>query len=126
MFAEPWSLFNEAQLADRWMLGGYQYATICRSTGELYVLVHRGDQYSHKHPGMDVWVYDLKTKKRTRMISLSHLATSIQVSQDADPLLFTADAEHSGVQVYDAGSGEHLHDIQELATNPLLFWPVRP
>ncbi len=125
-FAEPWDLFGPDQLADQWMLGGYQYATICESTGELYVLVHRGGKYTHKHPGMDVWVYDLKSKKRTRMISLSHPATSIQVSPDSKPLLFTADAEHSGVHVYDAATGSHKHDIQGLASNPLLFWPVRP
>ncbi len=125
-FAEPWDLFSPDQLADQWMLGGYQYATICESTGELYVLVHRGGKYTHKHPGMDVWVYDLKSKKRTRMISLSHPATSIQVSPDSKPLLFTADAEHSGMHVYDAATGSHKHDVQGLASNPLLFWPVRP
>lgn len=125
-FAEPWDLFSPDQLADQWMLGGYQYATICESTGELYVLVHRGGRYTHKHPGMDVWVYDLKSQKRIRMISLSHPATSIQVSPDSKPLLFTADAEHSGVHVYDAHTGSHKHDVQGLASNPLLFWPVRP
>lgn len=125
-FAEPWSLFSEDQRNDQWMLGGYQYATISESTGELYVLVHRGGEYTHKNPGMDVWVYDLKAKKRSRMISLSHLASAIQVSQDAKPLLFTADAEHSGVHVYDGASGAHLRSIDGLGTNPLLFWPVRP
>ena len=125
-FAEPWPLFSAGQIADDWMAGGYQYATICESTSELFVLVHRGGQYTHKSPGVDVWVYDLKTRQRTRMITLSHMATSIQVSQDAAPLLFTADAEHSGIQVYDAASGVHLHDVTHLATNPLLLWPVNP
>lgn len=125
-FAEPWSLFDDSQRADQWMTGGYQYATICESTGELYVLVHRGDKYSHKAPGMDVWVYDLKDQKRKRMISLSHRATSIQVTDDDKPLLFTADMEHPGVHVYDADSGTHMHDVEYLAVNPTLFWPVRP
>jgi len=125
-FAAQWPLFSADQLADQWMLGGYQYATICESTGELYVLVHRGGEYTHKSPGMDVWVYDLKSKKRKRMITLSHPATSIQVTQDDKPLLFTADAEHSGVHVYDADSGEHQHDVEGVASNPMLFWPVKP
>ena len=125
-FAEPWSLFSADQLADQWKLGGYQYASICESTGELYVLVHRGGKYTHKHPGMDVWVYDLKAKARKRMISLAHAATSIHVTQDEQPLLFTANAEHSGVHVYDADTGRHLHDVKDLAANPILFWPVRP
>ena len=125
-FAEPWPLFGDSQLADGWMPGGYQYATICESTGELYVLVHRGDKFSHKAPGMDVWVYDLKSKQRKRMISLSHPATSIQVTPDDKPLLFTADMEHPGVHVYDADNGAHLHQVEYLAVNPTLFWPVRP
>ncbi len=125
-FAEPWALFSAAQVADQWKLGGYQYASVCESTGELFVLVHRGGKYTHKHPGMDVWVYDLQSKKRKRMISLTHLATSIQVTQDAKPLLFTADAEHSGLHVYDAATGAHVHAIPDIASNPLLFWPVRP
>ncbi len=126
VFAEPWSLFSPDQLADSWKLGGYQYATICESTGELYVLVHRGGKYTHKSPGVDVWVYDIKTKVRKRMISLSHAATSIHVTQDENPLLFSADAEHSGVRIYDANSGKHLHYVKGLASNPILFWPVRP
>lgn len=125
-FAPQWTLFSDEQIADQWITGGYQYATICESTGELYVLVHRGGQYTHKNPGEDVWVYDLASKKRKRMISLPHHATSIQVSPDAKPLLFTADVEHSGVHVYDATSGAHKHHVAELAINPLLFWPVRP
>jgi methylamine dehydrogenase heavy chain len=92
----------------------------------LYVLVHRGGAYSHKDPGSDVWVYDLKAKTRTRMISLEHKATSIQVTGDSKPLLFTADAEHTGVHVYDALSGTHEREIAEVATTPVLFWAVRP
>ena len=125
VFAEPWSLFSSHDLADEWKLGGYQYATICESTAELYVLVHQGGQYTHKQPGVDVWVYDLKTNVRKRKISLSRAATSIYVTQDEQTLMFTADAEHSGVQVYDAETGKHLHDVEDLAANPMLFWPVR-
>ncbi|MFT4583946.1 MAG: methylamine dehydrogenase heavy chain [Gammaproteobacteria bacterium] len=125
-FDTPWPLFTADQVADNWKLGGYQYATICEQTNELYVLVHRGGAYSHKDPGSDVWVYDLKAKTRTRMISLEHKATSIQVTGDSKPLLFTADAEHTGVHVYDALSGTHEREIAEVATTPVLFWAVRP
>jgi len=125
-FMPLWSLFSDEQLADQWMTGGYQYATINEPTGELYVLVHRGNKFTHKYPGMDVWVYDLKSKKRTRQISLSAPALSIQVTPDDKPLLFTADLEHPGVHVYDAATGKHKHHVEELAVNPTLFWPVRP
>ena len=121
-FAPTWALFSADQMADAWRLGGYQYASVHDASGELYVLVHRGDEFSHKAPGMDVWVYDIAAKKRIRMISLSHPATAIRVSQDDKPLLFTVDAEHSGVVVYDAKSGAHNLDIAEVGANPLLMW----
>lgn len=121
-FAPTWPLFSPDQTADNWRLGGYQYATIHDASGELYVLVHRGDEFSHKAPGVDVWVYDIASHKRKRMISLSHPATAIRVTQDNEPLLFTADAEHSGVVVYDAKSGAHKLDIAEVGANPLLMW----
>ena len=121
-FAPSWPLFSNDQLADNWRLGGYQYATIHDARGELYVLVHRGDEFSHKAPGVDVWVYDIAAQKRTRMISLSHPATAIRVTQDDEPLLFTVDAEHSGAVIYDATSGAHKTDIPEVGMNPLLLW----
>lgn len=121
-FLPTWSLFSEGQLADDWRLGGYQYASVHESSGELYTLVHRGGEFTHKAPGVDVWVYDIASKKRIRKISLSHPATAIQVTQDKAPLLFTADAEHSGMVVYDAKTGEHVNDIPEIGMNPLLMW----
>jgi hypothetical protein len=68
----------------------------------------------------------MKTQQRKRTISLDHAATSIQVTPDAQPLLFTTNVEHSGVHVYDAASGEHRHHVDGVAVNPLLFWQVRP
>ncbi|MGR8949288.1 MAG: amine dehydrogenase large subunit [Gammaproteobacteria bacterium] len=121
-FLPTWPLFTAQQLADNWRLGGYQYAAIHDATKELYVIVHRGDEFSHKAPGVDVWVYDLERKKRVRMITLSHPATAIRVTQDNEPLLFTVDAEHSGANVYHAKTGEHHLDIPEVGMNPLLMW----
>ncbi|MEM7466851.1 MAG: amine dehydrogenase large subunit [Pseudomonadota bacterium] len=121
-FLPTWSLFSPEQIADNWRLGGYQYATIHDATETLFVLVHRGDEFSHKAPGVDVWVYDMKQQKRRGMISLSHPATAIRVTQDDAPLLFTVDAEHSGAVVYDAMSGAHNLDIPEIGMNPLLMW----
>ena len=121
-FLPTWPLFTPGQVADSWMAGGYQYASVHEASGELYVLVHRGGEFTHKAPGSDVWVFDIASKKRTRMISLTHAATAINVTQDAEPVLFTADAEHSGVIVYNAKTGEHLHDVAEIGLNPLLMW----
>ena len=121
-FLPTWPLFTPGQVADSWMAGGYQYASVHEASGELYVLVHRGGEFTHKAPGSDVWVFDIASKKRTRMISLTHAATVINVTQDAEPVLFTADAEHSGVIVYNAKTGEHLHDVAEIGLNPLLMW----
>ncbi|MEM7541345.1 MAG: amine dehydrogenase large subunit [Pseudomonadota bacterium] len=121
-FLPEWRLFDDSTTG--WKLGGFQYATINPTTNELYVLVHEGGEWTHKDPGKNVWVYDLASKQRTRTIELEHIAFSIEVSNDAEPLLYTADAEHSGLHVYDAQTGQHLREIAEIGFSPVLLQAV--
>ena len=121
-FEEEWQLFGEGDAA--WRPGGYQYATINAAHSELYVLVHEGGKWTHKDPGKDVWVYDLKTNKRVRKIKLDHKAGSIEVSQDAEPVLLTAYAGSSDVHIYDARSGKYLRGLKEIGFSPILLQSV--
>ena len=119
---EEWSLFTDADKS--WRAGGYQYASVHPARNELYLLVHEGGPWTHKYPGEDVWVYDLTSKKRTRKIKLSYMATAIEVSEDAAPLLYTVDVKHAGVHVYDAQSGKHVREIAEIGFSPMLLQAV--
>ena len=122
VFEAEWKLRGEGDEA--WRPGGYQYAAINPAHSELYVIVHEGPKWTHKDPGKDVWVYDLKTNKRVRKIHLEHKAGSVAVSQDAEPLMFTAYAGSTDVDVYDARSGKHQRTINEVGFSPVLLQAV--
>ena len=121
-FEAEWKLRGEGEEA--WRPGGYQYAAVSPALSELYVVFHEGPKWTHKDPGKDVWVYDLKTKKRVRKMHLEHKAASIAVSQDDEPLLFTAYAGSTDIDVYDARSGKHQRTISEVGFSPMLLLAV--
>ncbi len=141
--AARWSLFDEAQRNQKWRIGGARHSAFHRGTGQLYVLVHQGERGSHKDPGAEVWVYDVKARARVRTIQAASLLPaflrpqmdvargswmdwllgavlpnpgvhSIAVTQDDAPLLFMRHGEIGAVGVYDATSGRHLRDLDEV------------
>ena len=79
---ERWSLFDDADRADEWRVGGQQHLAVHAASGRLYVLVHQGGPDTHKNPGTEVWVYDLDTRKRVQRIPMPSPLASF-VSQTA-------------------------------------------
>lgn len=120
---DRWSLFTPAERASRWRTGGLQYLALYRRTGRLYVIVHQGDLASHKEPGKEVWVYDLATRRRVQRFALHDLASSILVTQDPQPLLFTCFMGSGALQVYDARTGEYLRTVASVAETPTIMVP---
>ncbi|HZF16333.1 MAG TPA: amine dehydrogenase large subunit [Steroidobacteraceae bacterium] len=119
-----WSLVTDAERADGWRTGGLQQLAIHRATKRLYAIMHKGPLSTHKDPGTDVWVYDIATGKRVQQITLKNLATSIQVSQDDQPLLYGAFIASPVLDIYDARSGQYLRSVGDLAqTATLLVTP---
>ncbi len=88
---DQWSLTTESEREDEWIISGMQHTAAHEASGELYVLMHQGEEKSFEEPGTDVWVYDVKTKKKVREIELEDLALSIAVSQKDNPRLYTLD-----------------------------------
>jgi methylamine dehydrogenase heavy chain len=119
--AQRWSLFSPAERAEHWRTGGLQYLGVYRATGRLYAIVHQGDLASHKEPGKEVWVYDLVTHRRIQSIALRSLATSILVTQDARPLLFTCFGGSGDLGVYDARTGRYLRMVSRVAETPTIM-----
>ena len=85
----------------------------------LYAIMHRGGTETHKDPGKDVWVYDVSTRQRVQQIALKNLASSIQLSSDAQPLLYSILIDDPNLDIYDAagrqvvairGARRHLAD----------------
>ncbi len=115
--AKPWPLLTPAESAKQWKPGGVQQLAVNRARGQIYVLMHQGGDWSHKEPGRDVWVYDVRTHRRVRTIALERPVDAIMTTQDAKPLLFaqmqTVPPISLGyVQVYSASSGKLLGTVE--------------
>lgn len=139
---EPWSLFTVEDRDDHWRVGGIQHLAVHRERRRLYSLVHQGGPGTHKESGSEIWVYDLRTRKRVQSIAVPKLlpgllrpiigisagssldwvlrlvlpnlgAHSVVVTQDEQPLLFVRHNQTGVVGVVDATTGEHVRDLEE-------------
>jgi methylamine dehydrogenase heavy chain len=146
----PWSLFTEEEREDGRRVGGAQHLAYHQRTTRLYSIVHEGDPGSHKDPGSEIWVYDLRARKKINVFNAPNLIAaflgpqagfdskgtlgkllnfllpndgvhSIAVTQDDEPLLFMRHADLGAVGVIDALSGEHLRDIEETGLSGALL-----
>ncbi|MBF9149602.1 amine dehydrogenase large subunit [Novosphingobium jiangmenense] len=73
-----------------WRPGGLQPYAFHAPSGLLYVLMHEGGPGTHKHPGTEIWVFDVARQQRIARLPIETPATAIEISKDADPLLYTA------------------------------------
>jgi len=152
-FAEPWSLFSDADRAEHWRIGGNQHLAVHAGTNRLYALVHKGGPDTHKQAGRDVWVYDLASHQRVQQIGLGNAlagmvrqqmgfrrasaagwllaavlpnpgADLIFVTQDDAPVLLAVSQGPMPVLVHDARTGEPVGEIAEAGlAATLLFGP---
>ena len=120
-FPEPWSLLNETDRKAGWRTGGMQQITVNEPHGLFYSIMHQGPIDTYEHAGPEIWVYDLKSKKRLRRIVTERIASSIHVSPDDEPLLFSLPDMEATLDVYDGLSGKHLRSIRELGVTPVLM-----
>ena len=116
-----WPLFTPSEQAQGWRTGGLQHLALHRASGRLFAIVHRGGPETHKDPGTDVWVYDVASHRRVQQLSTHNKVGSIQVSQDARPLLFTCFIESNRLDVYDASSGKYLRSVEGLGLTPTVL-----
>ncbi len=147
---QPWSLFSSDEREDEWRVGGAQHLAHHAPTGRLYSIVHQGGPGTHKDPGTEIWVYDLRKREKVATVSVPNLISafvgpqagfdasgmvgqildfvlpnlgvhSVAVTQDDDPLLFVRHADLGAVGVLDARTGEHLRDIDEAGLSGALL-----
>jgi len=74
---EPWSLLSDADRADSWRIGGTQHLAVHERSQRLYSLVHQGGEHSHKDPGTELWIYDLRRQEREQRVALHSPGISI-------------------------------------------------
>jgi methylamine dehydrogenase heavy chain len=119
--AATWSLLAPAERAQGWRPGGVQQLAVHAGLNRLYSIMHRGPIETHKDPGKDVWVYDLASHARIQRVAMKSTASSIQVTRDTKPLLFSVFNESSTLEVYNAATGSHLRSIDNIGTSPTLL-----
>ena len=99
-------------LVVNWLPGGAKLMALHKLSGHLYVLMHKGEFWSQKEAGEEIWDLDLATHKVVKRRPLKMPANNIEVSQDAKPLLFVNDKEGT-VYVLDAKTMEEKRKIEK-------------
>jgi methylamine dehydrogenase heavy chain len=118
---ETWSVLTDSQKRDGWRPGGWQPVSGHARNHLLFVLMHRGGEWSQKEAGSEVWVYDIRDHKRVERIPLPQKANSIRISQDDNPLMFTASTRESVVQIFSGLGGKYLGGLKEMGNPNSLF-----
>jgi len=116
-----WPLFTPQELTQHWRSGGLQHLAVHSGSRRLFAIVHQGGPETHKDLGGEVWVYDLVTHKKVQTIVMRNKIGSIQVSPDAQPLLFACSLESNRLDVYDANSGRYLRSVDSLGQTPTVL-----
>jgi methylamine dehydrogenase heavy chain len=118
---QPWWLASEAERKAGWRPGGIQQLAVDPPKSRLYAIMHRGGVETHKDPGKDVWVYDVSSRQRVQQFALKNLASSIKLTSDAQPLLFSIFIDVPNLDVYDATSGKLLRSVDHIGTTPTIM-----
>jgi methylamine dehydrogenase heavy chain len=116
-----WWLTSEAERKAGWRPGGVQQLAVNSQKSLLYAIMHRGGPETHKDPGKDVWVFDVSARQRVQQFALKKLASSIQLSSDAQPLLYSIFIDGTDLDIYEAASGRLLRSVDHIGTSPTLL-----
>nr|WP_238587368.1 amine dehydrogenase large subunit [Cupriavidus sp. IDO] len=125
-FDTPWSLLSASDAKAGWRPGGLQPFAVSEQTGRLYVAMHQGGEGSHKEPGTEIWVYDLKSHERVARWKLTEAKlapmVTLSVSTGPDPLVYGS--TFIGVQAFNATTGKFVHaDMSSLGKAVIQIFP---
>lgn len=116
--AAPWSIQRAAGMTPpsgrprepAWLPGGKQPLAVHASSGRIFVLMHLGEFWSQKALGTEIWILDGTSRKLIARKKLDAPANMINVSQDAEPLIFLG-TEAGALRVLDSATFEIKHEI---------------
>jgi methylamine dehydrogenase heavy chain len=121
-----WSLTTDQERAAGWRPGGSQPIWGHSAGGLMYALMHQGGEWTHKQPGPEVWVFNVKEGKRIERLSLPEPASAIFVSPDTNPLIFAGTstdilqwgAPPWSLEILSAQNGRYLGKIDQMGGFP--------
>ncbi len=119
---DEWSMLTAEEKKQNWRPGGMNLND-ADSLGHMYILMHPdGAEGTHKYPGAEIWVYDVKQRKRVKKIPLKLPALTVEVSEDKSPWLFATNVEMN-IDVYDALTGEYIKTLSDFGQEtPLILF----
>lgn len=109
---------TEAERKDEWRPGGWQQVAYHRAKDRIFLLVDQRDQWRHKTASRYVVVIDAKSGKRLSKFEMGRPIDSINVSQDAKPLLYGLSAGEKTLFIYDFETGKELRSVYPLGHGP--------
>ena len=76
----------------------------------------------HKDPGSEIWVFDVKKRKRLNRIALEMPGLVVELSQDKSPWLFVTNVEMN-IDVYEANTGRYIRSLSDFGQEtPLIMF----
>jgi methylamine dehydrogenase heavy chain len=125
--APGWSLQTAAGLTApkdesndvAWRPGGGQLIAYHRPSNRLFVLMHVGEGWSHKHEAAEVWVLNTATHSLIRRIVLKEPALNVAVSPDPSPLVLLT-GRGPKLTVLDPDSGTVIRTLDNLNGGPIM------
>jgi len=131
VIAAPFSLQEAAGVAAgstapntvNWYPGGVQQMALHPASGQLYVLMHMGEYWSHKAGASEVWQLDLATHKVVKRMAVPGEPRAIAVTQEATPHLITA-GEDETVYIYDLATGKQAYKLDQAGGGIITVTPA--
>ncbi|MDA1369329.1 MAG: amine dehydrogenase large subunit [Proteobacteria bacterium] len=106
--SDGWNVQPEGE--EGWRPGSRaEFITAHRDLGLIYVIMHEGGVDTHHENGSEIWVLDATTRRRVHRLELESPASSIMVTQEAEPKLIVAG---DGTHVFDAITFVHERSIE--------------
>ena len=115
-----WSLVSEQEKRENWRPSGLVLNDY-DDQGLMYTIFQAdGHEGSQTHGGTQVWVFDVTSRKRVRVIDTPGWAISIAVTRGENPLLIVTNGELN-LDVFNATDGKHLQTLSDFGNaTPLL------
>lgn len=94
-----------------WYPGGMQPMALHRPSNTLWVLMHKGEYWSHKEGAEEIWGVDLAAKKVVRRLPVKGHPRNIEITQD-DAAMIMVNGMDNNATIIDSRTGEVKHTIE--------------
>ncbi|WP_204243999.1 amine dehydrogenase large subunit [Vibrio galatheae] len=117
-----WSLVTEQEASANWRPGGLAL-TDSDEQGLFYVIMNpEGFDGSQTHGGAQIWIFDVKTKKRINVVDAPNWAVSMSVTRGKEPVLVVTNGE-MGLDIINPRTGELIQTLSDFGNiTPLVVY----